>query len=267
MTWRERSTSTCLPCDGYLGLNDPRRASRPRTTARETLRHAAHAPHLAVGDDRARGRRVERPRPRDDVVQAGEAALDQPHRSGRGRRATAVGVTTSMRRAFATIVTCPGVRAVAGADGEAAAAGLQRDDEAAVRRAGDRLDRPRPSPSASCARRRAARRPSARDEGRDRAADADAVTAQDDVVVADAVGSLELDRHRAAGGRGSRGGRRRGSRGAGVGTWASAPRRRREGTAANRLPMIVAAARRIEARHARPRGGNRQPSRSRAPAD
>ena len=37
MTWRERSTSTCLPCDGYLGLNNPRRASRPRTTGRDTL--------------------------------------------------------------------------------------------------------------------------------------------------------------------------------------------------------------------------------------
>ena len=81
--------------------------------------------------------------------------------------------------------------------------------------------------------------------GETRAAHPQLVAAQDDLVAAEAVHALELERHRPGRGDRSRcrvGGRRRRG-GVGVGSWAAAEA---ENVSGNRLPMTMAATRRIE---------------------
>ena len=119
-------------------------------------------------------------------MQAGQAALDQPHdrAAGAGRGG---GRDDEHAPGLRDHRHLPRSAAVAGADGEAAAAGLQRDKEAAVRRAGDGLDHRglRGELLAPVIEAHDDALPG--DIGRDHATDADPVTAQDDDVVADAV--------------------------------------------------------------------------------
>ncbi len=216
-TWRERSASTCLPCAGYFALNAPLARDQPAEDVARGDPDPAPAAHLAVGDDGPPGRRVEAAGARDGVAQVGEAALQQPHgrpagaRRGGGRDADhALGLRDERHLL--------GRGAVAGAHGQAALAGLERDEEGAVRARG--LDQHRLRGQLGAALVEPDRDPLPGDERRDGAAHPQLVAAQDDLVRAEAVDALELERHRpgAASGAGAgvgvgrrrrRGGRRR----------------------------------------------------------
>ena len=58
ITWRERSASTCLPAPGYLSLKLPPAVRERAEDRRRRVGRARHAVHLAVGEDRAPGRRA-----------------------------------------------------------------------------------------------------------------------------------------------------------------------------------------------------------------
>ena len=211
-TWRERSASTCLPWDGKRALNVPLPASRPRTTALRGEADAAPAPHLAVGDDGARGRGVEDPGARDRVVQGAQAGLDDADGRRRGSRARRAGHDRDQALPLGLRGRLLRGGRVAGADVQLALGRLQRGPRS--RAAGPDgatvfwrtwwLPRIEPDADAS-GRRRTGRACRARGPSSPRTITLSWPTLLD---------ALELDRQR------RRGGRRRGRRGWGPAGWA-----------------------------------------------